>query len=173
MRRHGSPKSLEAVRLQAFDLSEQGISSGDIAMALDRSVRTVQKWVKTAREIGRDALKAKPHPGANPKLTLAQQGDLRQRLIAGPQAAGFSTNLWTCPRIRQLIQEVYGVTYHVDYLSQLLKSLGFSCQKPQRRAAEKDEEAIAHWVARDWPRIKKKRVVSTPPSRLSTKVACF
>ncbi len=173
MRRHGSPEELEAVRLRAFDLGEQGMASNDIAMALDRSVRAVQQWRKTGREQGRDALKAKPHPGAEPKLTPAQKDDLRQRLIAGPETAGFSTNLWTCPRIRQLIQEVYGVTYHVDSLPQLLKSLEFSCQKPQRRAVEQDKEAVTHWVASDWSRIKKRLAALVPPSRFSTKAACF
>lgn len=172
MRRHGSPQSLEAIRLKAVELHEQGMSPEEIAEISDRSERTVQKWLKIARENGPEALHAKPHPGATPKLTDRQRQDLRKRLLAGAQAAGFSTNLWTCPRVRQLIQEVYGVSYHVDHLPRLLESLGFSCQKPQRRAKEQDQAAIGHWIAHEWPRIKKRRVGGTPRSPLSTRAGC-
>lgn len=73
----------------------------------------------------------------------------------GARTEGFDSDLWTCPRVRQVILRRYGVDYHVDSLPYLLKSLGFSCQKPQLKAVERDEEAIATWIARDWPRIKK------------------
>ncbi len=70
--------------------------------------------------------------------------------------AGYPTDLWTCPRIAQVIHRRFGIRYHVDYLPRLLTSLGFSCQKPERRAIERDEPAIARWMQRDWKRIKKK-----------------
>ncbi len=86
MRRHGSPEELEAVRLRAFDLGEQGMASDVIAIALDRSVRSGQLWRKTGREEGRDALKAKPHPGAESKLIrryAQQQGSLFLEYLPG------------------------------------------------------------------------------------------
>jgi transposase len=172
MRRHGSPQTLEAIRLQAVALHEQGLLLDEIAELLDRSQRAVEKWIKIARDQGLDALRAKPHAGAAPKLDAAQRADLRRRIIAGARAAGFDTDLWTCPRVRQLIEQVYGVTYHVDYLPCLLRTLGFSCQKPQLQARERDEEAVRHWVARDWPRIKKRRGAAGPIWPSSTKAGC-
>lgn len=172
MRRHGSPEELEAIRLRCVELWESGWSNSDIATALDRSVRTVQKWVKIARDQGIDSLKAKPHPGATPKLSDEQMQDLCNRLVAGALASGYSTDLWTCPRIAEMIFKVYGVTYHVDYLGQLLKSLGFSCQKPQRVAAERDQARISRWMTHDWERIKKRPGESTLPSFLSMKGGC-
>jgi transposase len=107
-----------------------------------------------------DALAAKPHAGAKPKLSAQQRSGLRCQLLKGAQAHGFDTDLWTAARVQQLIYERYGVEYHVNYVPDLLKSLGFSRQQPVRRARERDETEIARWVATDWPRIKKKRVAS-------------
>ena len=80
---------------------------------------------------------------------------MQQMLLDGARAAGFATDLWTCPRVRRLIKDRFGVRYHVDSLPRVLRSLGFSPQKPERRASERDEERIRHWVRHEWPRIKK------------------
>ena len=158
--------------MQAIALHDQGLSPDEIAPVLDRSHRTVEKWIQNAQKHGVEALRAKAHVGATPKLTSKQRDDLRRRLLAGAKAAGFDTDLWTCPRVRQLIQNVYGVTYHVDYLPCLLNALGFSCQKPQLHARERDPDTVNRWIARDWPRIKKKRAVTTRTSFSSMKAAC-
>ena len=172
MRRHGSPRALEAVRRQAVALHEQGLSPAEIGEVLDRSQRTIEKWIKIAAEQGVEALAAKIHPGATPKLTAEQLSDLRTRLLAGAQAAGFDTDLWTAPRVRELIQRVYGESFHVGYVPCVLRSLGFTCQKPHLRARERDPAAIERWVARDWRRIKKKRKPRMPTSPSSMKAAC-
>jgi transposase len=77
-------------------------------------------------------------------------------LLKGAKAAGFPTDLWTCPRVAQLIRESFSVTYHVDHVGRLLRDLGWSPQKPQRRAVERDEAEIQRWVKEEWPRVKKK-----------------
>jgi transposase len=64
--------------------------------------------------------------------------------------------LWTCPRVVQLIERVYGVHYHVDHIPHVMRSLGFSVQKPEPRARERDEAGIRQWIVKDWSRIKKK-----------------
>lgn len=158
--------------MQAVALDEQGLTPDEIAEVLDRSKRAVEKWLHLAREHGVEALRAKPHAGATPRLTASQREDLRERLLAGARAAGYDTELWTRPRVRELIQKVYGVTYHVCYLSDLLRDLGFSCQKPQRRPRERNQAVVDGWVARDWPRIKKSRVAARPISCSSMKAVC-
>jgi transposase len=159
MRRQGSPQELERVRREAVALAAQGVLRPQIAAALDRSVHTVNKWLALARRRGADALAATPHPGATPKLSGRQRKWLTQQLLKGAQAHGWSTDLWTAPRVQQLIRQRYGVEYHVSYVPTLLKSLGWTRQKPERRARERDEAEIERWVRADWPRIKKKSVV--------------
>lgn len=80
---------------------------------------------------------------------------MEKLLLKGAVAAGFPTNLWTCARIAQAIEEHFGVRYHIDHIGRLMRALGWSPQKPARRALERDETAIAAWVKSKWPGVKK------------------
>lgn len=160
MRRHGSPQKLEYVRRAAVSLARQGVPLPSIAAALDRHVGSVYRWLAEARDQGVDSLAACWPSGAPSKLSDKQRGLLIGHLLRGAQAHGFSTDLWTAPRVQRLIREQFGIEYHVNYIPTLLKTLGFTPQKPERRARERNEGEIAHWLACDWPRVKKKRVAA-------------
>jgi transposase len=131
--------------------------------------QSVNRWLRASRGKGRRALSPKPVPGRPAKLTPAQRRQFARVLIQGARAAGYATNLWTCPRIRRILHKQFGVNYHVDYLPRLLKALGFSCQKPESSAIERDEKAIRQWMGRDWRRIKKTPPDGTPISFSSMK----
>lgn len=157
MRPKGTAQELEARRRRAVAMLDDGLGVCAVAERLGVSRVSVGKWKKAAATSGGAGVAARPKAPPPCKLTPAQFEQLRGWLIAGPVACGFPTDLWTCPRVAQVILERFGVSYHVDHLSRLLHRLGFSPQKPVRRAAERDERAIAAWVRSDWPRIKKKR----------------
>ena len=158
MRTHGSAEQLEQRRRRAICLVvEEGLSVTETACRVQADRRTVTRWMQAFRAGGAEALAAKPHPGRASFLTYAQKDDLLERMLSGARAQGFDTDLWTCPRVKELIEREYGVAYHVDHIPRLLRSLGFSPQKPQRRAVERDEEAIERWVREAWPRVKKRR----------------
>ena len=116
----------------------------------------MRRWKAAYREGGDRALKARAVSGRPPKLRAIEKEKLEAALLAGPEAAGFASDLWTCPRVRDLIRRRFGVRYHVDHIGRLLRALGWSPQRPQRRAVERDEEKIQGWVKKSWPRIKKK-----------------
>src|SRR5215217_572847 len=73
----------------------------------------------------------------------------------GAQAHGFRGEVWTCERVAEVIRREFGVSYHPAHVSRLLKALRQSLQKPQRRANQRDEEAIEHWKEKRWPSLKK------------------
>jgi transposase len=89
-------------------------------------------------------------------------------LLQGPLAHGYRTNLWTTARIAVLIERELGVHYHRDHIGRLMHSLNWSHQKPERRALERDEQAIARWKQKDWPRVKKTLRGWVPTSSSST-----
>jgi transposase len=153
MRPKGSARELEARRRRALAMLGAGAGVCEVADRLGVSRVSVGKWKKA----GSAGVAARPKPPPPRKLSAAQLEELRGLLLAGPLACGFETGLWTCPRVAALIAERFGVSYHVDHLSRLLRGLGFTPQRPLRRAAERDEAAIARWVEKGWPRIKKKR----------------
>jgi len=144
------------------ELMEQGYGDTAIARMLNTIAPSVWRWRKAYQRGGRKALTAKPVPGRPPRLTRRQRRSLANRLVKGARAHGFATDLWTCPRIARMIEECYGVRYHVDHIPRLMARLGFSCQKPERRAVERDEKAVRQWVRKDWPRIKKRPAPPRP-----------
>lgn len=153
------PKPCGCVRMRAVRLvCEDGWSTADAAKAVGRSQRSVQLWVqKSQRGKKPERLATKKAPGMKPKLNKTQQARLVILLQAGPVAAGFLSQLWTGPRVAELIEREFGVTYHANDLPALLRSLGLTVLRPKSRPTERDEKQIAHWVKHRWPAIKKAR----------------
>ena len=145
----------EGRRLRAFELKEQGWKQKEIAEALGVSEGAVSQWMKRAREEGVEGLRHRPPPGATPRLSEDQRARVPELLAQGAQAYGFRGAVWTCERVARVIRREFGVSYHPAHVSRLLKALRQSLQKPQRRANQRDEEAIEHWKEHRWPSLKK------------------
>lgn len=171
MRPMGSARELERRRQRAISLLEKGHPPVDVARMLAVDRRSVRRWKAAHRKRGAKGIEARPTPGRPPKLDLRGRKRLERRLLQGARAAGYESDLWTCPRIAELIAEEFGVRYHPDHIGRLLRVLGWSPQRPQRRALERNEERIRGWVREDWPRIKKKRAAGKPGSHSSTRAA--
>ncbi|MEW5994298.1 MAG: IS630 family transposase [Candidatus Zixiibacteriota bacterium] len=163
MRPQGSPEQLEKRRKRAMVLLEHGYRPVEIAQKLGVDRRSVRRWKAAYLQDGMAGIQARPAPGRPPKLNNTEKRQLEKELLRGAQAAGFLTDLWTCPRVAALIAARFGVRYHVDHIGRLLRGLGWSPQKPARRAIERDERAIQQWLKQDWPRIKKSLPVKSTP----------
>lgn len=155
MRPHGTPAQLERRRRHAIQLLQAGKTLSAVARALSASVSSVFRWWQAYRQKGLQELRAKPTPGRPPRLSHRQKQKLLRLLVHGPLAAGYPTDLWTLQRVADLIDRHFGVAYHPCHVWKLLTGLGWSCQKPERRALERDEAAIARWKEKEWPRVKK------------------
>lgn len=156
MRPHGSPAELERRRERAIQLLEEGLMPVEVARRVGVDRRSVRRWKAAYRQGGKRALKAQPASGRPSKLSSAEREQLEEILLQGAQAAGYPNELWTCRRVAQVVSDRFGVEYHMAHVARLLHALGWSPQKPQRRAVERSEEAVQSWVKHDWPRIKKK-----------------
>jgi transposase len=73
----------------------------------------------------------------------------------GAQAHGFRGEAWTCERVAIVIRKEFGIIYHPAHVSQVLRALGLSLQKPMRRANQRDKQAIRRWREERWPELKK------------------
>jgi transposase len=142
----------------------EGYSAEEVAEFLAVDPRSVRRWVTAYRQAGGTGLVARPASGRPPKLTHIQEKIIRRWLSEKPSAHGFSTDLWTGPRVAHLIRQEFGVRINPKYLAAWLRGHGFTPQKPRRVPRQRDPEAIAAWLATDWPRIKKKPGGSTPTS---------
>ena len=161
--------TLEARRLQAAELFAQGRTQAEVAHELGVSRQSAHVWHARFTQGGVDALRSRGPTGPDPKLSVAQLTTVEEALLAGAMANGFDTDLWTLERITVVIAQLTGVRYHPGHVWVILRQrLGWTLQRPERRASERDEEAIQHWVQHEWPRIKKGPPQKRPGSSSST-----
>lgn len=143
-------------RAEAVRLLEAGeMKQVEIARYLGVTEAAVSKWKRQLAQEGPQALQLRKSTGRPPKLAKAAKQALVKKLEEGAVAAGFPTEQWTQARVKKVIEREFGVRYHQNYISRLLDDLGWSVQKPDSRAIERDEDLIRAWLSRDWPRIKK------------------
>jgi len=160
MRPKGSAAELETRRRLAGRLLLEGRKIGEVAEIVAASESSVRRWRREVEKGGFEALKAKPHPGRKARLNEKQKQRLARILLAGPCKAGYRTDLWTCRRVAAVIAKKFGVTYHPAHVWKILRGLGWTPQKPEQRARERNETDIRRWRDQDWPRIKKGRSAS-------------
>jgi putative transposase len=156
-------KALEQRRLKGAKLLARGVSKSEVARQTGVTRQTVAAWEKRLFEGGQRSLKRRTL-GRPRQLGIEQERELAKLLMAGALAAGYPTELWTLPRIGKLITERFGVQYSTGHLWHLLRRLGFSCQKPEKRATQRNEEQIVRWKRHTWPALKKKPGARAAPS---------
>jgi transposase len=144
-------QAFEGVRLQAGALFAAGRSQAEVARTLGVARQNVSRWYARWRAGGLEALASRGPTGPAPRLADQQLRDLDQALRQGARAHGFDTDHWTLSRITVVIEQTTGARYHPGHTWKLLRRMGWRLQRPARRAVERDEQAIARWVAEDWP----------------------
>jgi transposase len=142
-------------RRRAAQLFRQGKTKAEVARELEVSRQSVSRWHADWMAGGTTALRGAGRAGRLPRLDDADLRRVERRLKKGPLASGYPTDMWTLQRVAEVIQSETGVTYHPGHVWRILGQLGWSRQRPARRALERNDEAIAHWVKREWPRVKK------------------
>ena len=147
-------KTLQRRRLRAGRLLQRGVAQAEVARRVEVTRTTVSLWNAQLQAGGLDGLKSRPR-GRPSGLEQAQRRELMQALKAGALAEGFPTDLWTLPRVGQLIERRFGRAYSESQVWRILVSLGFSCQRPSGRALERNESAIKRWKQTRWPVLKK------------------
>ncbi|MFE7619467.1 winged helix-turn-helix domain-containing protein [Streptomyces sp. NPDC057496] len=152
------PQLAEARRVRAAELFEDGVSNAEIARAVGVCSESVRRWRRVWETGGASALRRRAATGRPAKLDDARVEAVRTALERGARAHGFEADLWTLERVGVVVERVTGVALSRASVWRLLTGrLGWSLQRPERRAVERDESEIARWIAHEWPRIKKGR----------------
>jgi transposase len=159
MRKKGTRAEWDRVRAIAANMLDLGRAPAEIAAALGVDDQTVRRWRRAYAGGGRDALVSRKPPGRPARLGDAQREQLAALLERTPAGCGFDKYLWTTQLVADLIAREFGVTYHHDHVGVLLGAMGFTHQKPARRARETDPAAVEAWRRQTWPALLKK----TPP----------
>jgi len=160
---------LERRRMRAARLLEKGLSEAEVARRVGAHRQSVNRWAQQVRKGGRQALRRSPRTGRPPQLSAADLRRIEQGLKRGPEALGYETSLWTAWRVADLIERECGVKFSAVHAWRVLRTLGWTPQRPANRALERDETGIRRWQQQRWPEIKKKRKKSSESSSSSTK----
>jgi len=149
-------KALEAIRIRAVQRVEAGESPEVVIKALGFTRTVIYGWLAKYREGGIDALCSRKAPGKHPKLN-GQQLQKIYRIIVGvdPRQLKFEFALWTRGMVRELIRRRFKVSLSEVSVGRLLRKLGLSPQRPQRKSYQQDEYLVLKWMAEDFKEIKK------------------
>lgn len=162
-------EALKKRRMRAADMFRRGKSQAEVAQALGVSAQSASQWYRLWASEGRAALVGAGRAGRLPRLSDDQLADVVTELKHGPRANGFPTDLWTLSRVSDVIERVTGVRYGQTQTWTILRQrLGWTRQRPARRALERNDDAIANWVSQEWPRIKKAPGAGAPGSSSRT-----
>jgi transposase len=145
----------QQLRLRAAEMFARRVPQAEIARELGTDPRNVSRWYRRWQDGGQKALRSRGAPGRTPGVTRDQLAEVEQALLAGARASGFDNDLWTLARVAKVIEQRTGVAHHPGHVWRLLRGLGWSVQRPARRASERDDAAVAQWVKNQWPRIKR------------------
>jgi transposase len=143
-------------RLRAGRMLLAGKTPAQAAHAVGVARQTAYTWKAVLDEGGIDALRAMPARGRPPRLDEQQLQALSRMLLDKPTDHGFGAELWTLKRIGALIERQFGVKFGQTQIWRILGGLGLSVQKPERRAIERDEDAVQTWKRKSWPGLKTK-----------------
>ena len=142
-------EALSSEGSDARKVKQRGRRQVDVAVELEVSQQTASRWHRQWIEGGNEALEGAGRAGRRPRLDDAQIAVIREELLEGPQAHGFATGVWTLGRVAIVIERLTGVTYGPTQTWTILRTrLGWSRQRPARRAVERDEDAIVAWRER-------------------------
>lgn len=163
-------QALKKRRMAAADMFSKGKRQIDVVSKLGVSAQTASRWHKAFLAEGKEGLAGAGRAGRLPKLSDDQLAQVEAALVAGPRANGFPTEMWTLARVTEVIERVAGVRYSQTQTWVVLRErLGWSRQRPARRAVERNDAALATWVKKDWPRINKARGAAAPGSSSKTR----
>lgn len=153
---------MEERRRRAVRMFKRGSTQAEVARALGVSRQSASRWYKKWRAEGARAAKGAGRAGRPSRLSDRDLRKVDRVLGKGPVANGYSTDLWTLARVAEVIERITGVRFHPGHVWRILKVMGWTLQRPARRAVERDEEKVKGWVRDRWPRVKKTHVDGGP-----------
>lgn len=149
-------RRLEKRRLKAGACFQEGKTQAWVARRFSVSTATTNAWHKAWKQDKKKGLLSKGRPGRPPKLTKKQLRKVERTLVKGPKAQGYATELWTLERIAKVIKKTTRAQYHPGHVWKILGDLGWTSQKPETQARERNEKKIRQWMRKEFPRIQKK-----------------
>lgn len=150
-----SREDRERRRLKAGKCFKKKMTNAAIARKFRVTPAAVTQWKQSYEKDKKRGLLSKGKTGKLSRLTEEKRKEFKQDILKGPIAAGFETDLWTLARLKSVLKKTAHVSFSVKHVWEIVRSLGFTPQKPQVLAKERDEQAIMGWRSKRLPGLKK------------------
>lgn len=142
-----------------------------ISRQLKVSRQSVSRWYAKWKRGGTVALRGAGRAGRLPKVNQQHLRQVDKALRQGARAHGFNTDLWTLPRVAEVVKRLTGVQYHPGHVWKILGAMDWTLQRPAKRARQRDEEKVQLWLDHRWPAVKKTLAAGKPGSSSKTRAA--
>lgn len=163
--------AMEKRRMEGVELLKQGMKQSEVARRLGVVRQAVSQWAAALRQGGKAAVKSKGKPGPKTTPDIKIRNELERLLLKGPKANGYKNELWTLKRISEVLCQITGVKLSIARTWTLIREMGWSCQRPARRARQRKEEQVQEFITKTWENVKKKQNQKKCISHSKMKVA--
>lgn len=150
-----SREAKERRRLKAGQMFQKGITQAEIARRLRVTPAAANLWYHRWKKKGMRGLKSKGQTGFSSQLTEGDRRKLKKAILQGATRFGYETDMWTLKRMSAVMKRVTKKSFGTTWTWHIVTRLGFTCQKPERRSKERNEEEIRRWREITFPRLKK------------------
>jgi len=133
-----SPEARYFHRLHVVLYVLSGASAYQAAQLYRLSPRTVEYWLRRLISFGLAGLRDRNRAGRPRRLSVSDMEKLRGEILRSPQELGYDQNLWDGVLLRRHLEQRYSVSLGVRQCQRLFHQLGFTLQRPRRKAQEAD-----------------------------------
>ena len=127
-----------ARRMLALALVLEGKSRGEAALSCGMDRQILCDWVHRYNAEGLKGLQNRAAPGAKPRLSREQEGEVAELVRAGPNLAEHGVVRWRRIDLSRVLEQRYGVKLAERSVGDLLRRLGFRRISVRPRCPEQD-----------------------------------
>lgn len=161
--------AMEERRREALRLIASGMRQAEVARRLDVVPQAISQWVAAHRAGGVKSLASKGKPGPKTAPDAKARKRIEAALVKGPKANGYRNDLWTLRRVAEVVERITGTKPGTTRTWTLLREMGWSCQRPARRARERNDKQVQDFVDHVWTAVKKTPATNANASSSPTK----
>jgi len=144
------------IRIRAVKAVLMGQRQTDICKAYQVDYSTLYRWCKCYKDRKCfSALERKSGSGRPNILNIDNRKQLTQIVMKPASKYGYETDFWTCRRLIQISEERLNVKISQPTMWRMLRDMGLTYQKPERRYFEANEQQRKKWLRYKVPIIRR------------------
>ena len=135
---------------------ENGRSPEEVIRIFGMSRSCIYDWLNRFEQGGYAGLETQKAPGYPATITEEMEDWLKETVLEStPIDFGYSTSLWTCAILSELLFERYDIQVVPATINHHMHKIGLSVQKPRYISENKDLDKVRQFVEEKFPKIQR------------------